>query len=56
MIDAMEGWYVATSEIPRSVLQTDYNKGDIHYKDGGGNGDFTWGDQPSLLKVPHLQI
>ena len=32
MIDAMEGWGVATADIPGVFLQTNYNKGDIHIK------------------------
>ena len=32
IIEKMEGWYVATYEIPGAFLQTDYNKGDIHIK------------------------
>ena len=32
MIDAMEGWEVATADIPGVFLQTNYNKGDIHIK------------------------
>ena len=32
MIDAMEGWEVATADIPGAFLQTDYGKGDIHIK------------------------
>ena len=30
MIDAMEGWEVATNCIPQFFLQTDYDKRDIH--------------------------
>ena len=29
MIGAMEGWYLATADIPGEFLQTNYNKGDI---------------------------
>ena len=32
MITAMEGREVATADIPGSLLQTDYNKGDIQTK------------------------
>ena len=32
MIDTMEGREVATADIPGSLLQTDYDKGDIHIK------------------------
>ena len=32
MIDAMEGWEVATADIPGALLQTNYDKGDIHIK------------------------
>ena len=32
MIDAMEGWEVATADIPGAFLKTDYDKGDIHIK------------------------
>ena len=32
MIDAVEGWEVATADIPRAFLQTDYDKGDIHIR------------------------
>ena len=32
MIGAMEGWEVATADIPVAFLQTDYDKGDIHIK------------------------
>ena len=32
MIDAMEGWEVATADIPGAFLQTDYDKGDIHIR------------------------
>ena len=32
MIDAMEVWDVATSYIPGALLQTDYDKVDIHIK------------------------
>ena len=30
MIDEIEGWDVATDDIPGYFLQTDYNRGDIH--------------------------
>ena len=30
MIDTMEGWYVATSDITGCLLQTGYDKGDIN--------------------------
>ena len=39
MIDAMEGWDVVTDEIPRALLQTDYDRGDIHINILGVNGD-----------------
>ena len=32
IIDAMEGWEVATADIPGDFLQTNYDKGDIHIK------------------------
>ena len=32
MTDAMEGRYLATSDIPGAFLQTDYEKVDIHIK------------------------
>ena len=32
MIDAMEGREVTTSNIPGALLQTEYDKGDIHIK------------------------
>ena len=32
MIDTMEGQEVATADIPGDLLQTDYDKGDIHIK------------------------
>ena len=41
MIDAMEGRDVATAEIPGAFLQTDYDKGDIHIKMEGVNGEYT---------------
>ena len=30
MIDAKEGWDVATADIPGAFLQTEYDKGDTH--------------------------
>ena len=35
MIDAMEGWDVATDDIPGYFKQTYYNKGDIQIKMDG---------------------
>ena len=32
MIEAMEGWEVATADILGAFLNTDYDKGDIHIK------------------------
>ena len=32
MINAMEGWEVATADIPGSFIYTEYYKGDIHIK------------------------
>ena len=42
IIDAMEGQYVSTSNIPVVVLYTDYDRGDIHIKREG--------DMVTLLK------
>ena len=35
MTDEMEGWEVATVDIPGAFLQTDYDKEDIHIKQEG---------------------
>ena len=35
MIDSMEGWEVATADIPGAFLQTNYDKGDTHIKPEG---------------------
>ena len=35
MVDTMEVGEVATSDIPGALLQTDYDKEDIHIKLGG---------------------
>ena len=32
MVETIEGWEVATSDIPGAFLQTNYEKGDIHIK------------------------
>ena len=40
IIDAMEGWDVATADIPGVSPKTDYGKGDI-YQDVRGDGDLT---------------
>ena len=53
MIDAMKFRDVETADIPGAFLQTNYDKGYIHMKMGGSNGDSTG---VGIIKIFHIYI